>query len=274
MNTVNNNQAPDAYQLLVTKCGKWVECSKADFDCVRANPGMWPDIKVRALYVESLQSGGITPDWKLVPVRPTPEMLEQLRYGWSDISTAHVFDRWKRTVAAVPQTPTTEQYSAVQQPQVEQEPAGETEFMPGTTGFTMACFRASDAPVGTKLYTHPQPPRQPLTDKRIDELLVESALVPVVPLYKTIARAVEREHRIGQSAAPQQPQAAADDAQEQCRTALQAIEKLNGELGKVSDQRDVLLEALKHIARMTTDGYAERHALEAIAEVSVEGGDV
>lgn len=33
--------------------------------------------------------------------------------------------------------------------------------------------------------------------------------------------------------------------------ALQAIERLNAELGRVSEQRDGLLEALKHIATMT-----------------------
>ena len=31
-------------------------------------------------------------------------------------------------------------------------PVGEADYMPGTTGFTMACFKADDVPVGTKLY--------------------------------------------------------------------------------------------------------------------------
>lgn len=35
---------------------------------------------------------------------------------------------------------------------------GEASAMPGTSGFTMACFKASDVPVGTKLYTTPQAP--------------------------------------------------------------------------------------------------------------------
>ena len=52
------------------------------------------------------------------------------------------------------------------QPQVEQEPVGEAGSMPGTDGFTMACFRASDVPVGTKLYTRPHH-RQPLNDDEI-----------------------------------------------------------------------------------------------------------
>lgn len=33
-------------------------------------------------------------------------------------------------------------------------PAGVAEAMPGTSGFTMAVFRAEDVPVGTKLYIH------------------------------------------------------------------------------------------------------------------------
>ena len=47
--------------------------------------------------------------WKPVPLELTQAMLDQLRFGWSDISTAHVFDRWKRTVAAGPQPPVVEQ---------------------------------------------------------------------------------------------------------------------------------------------------------------------
>lgn len=36
------------------------------------------------------------------------------------------------------------------------EPVGEAGSMPGTDGFTMACFKASDVPIGTKLYTADQ----------------------------------------------------------------------------------------------------------------------
>ena len=43
----------------------------------------------------------------------------------------------------------------------------------------------------------PLPARQPLTNERIDELPVECALVPDVPIYKTFARAVEAAHKIG-----------------------------------------------------------------------------
>ena len=36
-----------------------------------------------------------------------------------------------------------------------QEPIGTTEGMPGTTGFTMACFHADKVPIGSKLYALP-----------------------------------------------------------------------------------------------------------------------
>ena len=36
-----------------------------------------------------------------------------------------------------------------------QEPIGTTGGMPGTTGFTMACFHADKVPIGSKLYTLP-----------------------------------------------------------------------------------------------------------------------
>lgn len=41
--------------------------------------------------------------------------------------------------------------------QVQGGPIGEVGTMPGTSGFTMACFRAGEVPVGTKIYTTPQP---------------------------------------------------------------------------------------------------------------------
>ena len=47
--------------------------------------------------------------------------------------------------------------------------------------------------------------------------------------------------------------------------------KCGHELAAMTVQRDELLEALKHIAVMTNDGYAERTARAAIAEA---GGDV
>lgn len=46
----------------------------------------------------------------------------------------------------------------------------------------------------------PRTQRQPLTDEQVDEILVEAALVPVVPIYKTLARAIEAAHGIKEGA--------------------------------------------------------------------------
>lgn len=37
------------------------------------------------------------------------------------------------------------------------EPVGYAGAMPGATGFTMACFKAADVPLGTALYARPAP---------------------------------------------------------------------------------------------------------------------
>ena len=49
---------------------------------------------------------------------------------------------------------------ALREALAEQEPVGEAGTMPGTSGFTMACFKASEVSLGTKLYTSPQPAQQ------------------------------------------------------------------------------------------------------------------
>ena len=65
------------------------------------------------------------------------------------------------------------------------EPVGEAVSMPGTSGFTMACFKSADAPIGTKLYTAPP---SPLTEQdkedagryTIDEI-TEAVLYAEIP---------------------------------------------------------------------------------------------
>jgi hypothetical protein len=47
------------------------------------------------------------------------------------------------------------------------EPVGEAEYMPGTTGFTMCCFKASDIPVGTKLYAGQPPAQEPTINQQL-----------------------------------------------------------------------------------------------------------
>ena len=51
-------------------------------------------------------------------------------------------------------------------------------------------------PIGTKLYTAPQPTRQPLTDEQIDNMVVTASLAER-DLFRRFARAVERAHGIG-----------------------------------------------------------------------------
>lgn len=47
-----------------------------------------------------------------------------------------------------------------------QEPVGTTHAMPGASAFTVACFNASDVPVGTKLYALPGARSQPAPSVR------------------------------------------------------------------------------------------------------------
>lgn len=71
--------------------------------------------------------------------------------------------KFTETIRGVPCIAVTEHehlmraYAQQARAQVQGEPIGEVGTMPGTSGFTMACFRADEVPVGTKIYTAPQP---------------------------------------------------------------------------------------------------------------------
>lgn len=75
---------------------------------------------------------------------------------------------------------------------VQQEQAGETAgeagTMPGTSGFTMACFHADKVPVGTKLYTRPQ---QPLSDEQLRLALTGSPTGHITDTVRGIAMDVQ-----------------------------------------------------------------------------------
>ena len=289
--------------------------------------------------------------WKLVPVEPTEDMLSCIRDHVRD------YPRWwehsyRDLIKAAPQPPTTEQSSAVEQqqsdqdglrasneyllgcmrdwselairlrtrvaelesqvaaPSVVEQPQGEQEPVAvigdGWTLLWVGCgpiahiVKKHGLRIGDKLYTHPQPKREPLTDEQVPNGVLSAISLAGMTLLKTqhgyelkkLGPTVA--HGIGQEAASPQPtsedcsgveqkpsaiiafeegkreprlvawnqlpigqhclykrptlQAADHDAQEQCRTALQAIEKLNAELGRVSEQRDKLLVALKSLA--------------------------
>lgn len=91
-------------------------------------------------------AGNMVPaGWKPVPVVPTDDM------------------------EAAAQPPTTEQSSAVEQPQVEQEPVASVVGTGRLGGHFDWCKPDSQdyLPPGALLYTHPQPKREPLTDEQI-----------------------------------------------------------------------------------------------------------
>ena len=129
--------------------------------------------------------------WKLVPVEPTAEMLN----AWCEAENKtskhlHASDvmqaGYRAMLAAAPQPP------VVEQPQVEQEPTpnGATHRQPKQGAFykrvdgkwyvwsrmeTGEPHRWYISPGTTEsclepLYTHPHPPRQPLTDDQIGEI--------------------------------------------------------------------------------------------------------
>lgn len=92
--------------------------------------------------------------------------------------------------------------AALEQPQVEQEPIGEVGAMPGTTGFTMACFLAADAPIGTKLYANQQPKRESLTEDEIFSAIrplcnSDTNCKAIIGVSMDEYRAIEEAHGIG-----------------------------------------------------------------------------
>jgi hypothetical protein len=63
-------------------------------------------------------------------------------------------DKWYWLIAEAPETTSNESTKVMSETN---RPVGETSYMPGTNGFTMAVFNASDVPVGSKLYLSAQP---------------------------------------------------------------------------------------------------------------------
>lgn len=90
--------------------------------------------------------------------------------------------------------------AALEQPQVEQEPVaviGDVWTLNWVgSGPIDQIVKKHGLKIGDKLYTHPQPPRQPLTEMEIVEL---RQLTPgtLDVQFVTFARAIERAHRIG-----------------------------------------------------------------------------
>ena len=166
-------------------------------------------------------AGNMVPaGWKLVPVEPTQEMLDQLRFGWSDISTAQIIDRWKRTVDAAPQPPTVKECLTVEQPQANQPamtPIAQRKLDSLLTdGYAISGYSVYHErkhqhgfvtgaglvgwwkPDGAE---YPQPKQEPLTDEQIFALFesvwtdgTHTGLVP--PMAIRLSRAIEAAHNI------------------------------------------------------------------------------
>lgn len=101
---------------------------------------------------------------------PTDEQImatvQQKGFGFSQSRPlAQQWDQVCELIRAVVRERNT--HPAPQVAVVQQEPVGVVGEMPGTSGFTMACFHADKVPVGSNLYTHPAPQQKPLTDEQI-----------------------------------------------------------------------------------------------------------
>lgn len=82
---------------------------------------------------------------------------------------------------------------ASEQEQAGEAVVGEAGTMPGTSGFTMACFHADKVPLGTKLYTRPL---EPLTQTKLIALWADKSDGPSNAEIVSFARAIERAHGI------------------------------------------------------------------------------
>ena len=145
---------------------------------------LWPDIDVPVTALRTLlalrrstetDKPGVREGWKLVPVEPTIEMLDAMpslpAIKLADPLAGRLkpaqYQNRVRYLAALSASPLTEE-----------QPVGEAGPMPGTTGFTMAAFKAADVPVGTKLYVAPVPhTARPIdTDDQVEELAKECGI--------------------------------------------------------------------------------------------------
>ena len=146
------------------------------------------------------QTGGIPPNWQLVPMEATGEMIDAAR-GLSSFPDGV----YRNMLAAAPQPPTTEQSSAVQ-PQVEQEPGyldGGSRYkvthlktsgycIIGLPGELLGCWVALVDATDNKHIDGPQPKREPLTDDDVERLWYQNRGVSL-----PFTRAIERAHGIG-----------------------------------------------------------------------------
>lgn len=119
----------------------------------------------------------------------TQKLAEALRLAYEAMSGSTDKTLLPRAHRAVEQALAAHE---AEQEQAGEAVVGEAGTMPGTSGFTMACFHANKVPIGTKLYTRPQ---QPLSDEQIN-LIISSSEVheyhpgAVLELIRAIESAV------------------------------------------------------------------------------------
>lgn len=80
---------------------EWKRCSAAHHLHVQAHPNEWPGYETRALYATQQPAPAVSQGWKLVPVEPTPPMLQAL---WAYKSDS-LQDAYSAMLAAAPQAP-------------------------------------------------------------------------------------------------------------------------------------------------------------------------
>ena len=152
-------------------------------------------------------AGNMVPvGWKLVPVEPNCSMVLAGERSLGQHDFLRLDSAYRAMLDAAPQPPTTEQSSAVEQPQGEQKPVAwiREEWSSRTLNFdgppTVPSVRDElTKPVWTPLYTNPQPKRDPLTDECIYEISEDlkwyDGDCDRYDIYG-IARAIEAAHNI------------------------------------------------------------------------------
>ena len=188
----------------------------------------WAEVLRATLEQPQVQSGGIPPDWKLVPAEPTIPMLHRADgltcIDFAALGEEGAFDLdelkeiYRAMLAAAPQPPAAEKSSGVEQPQSvtdchQAQPQGEHEpvawINPGAMEWgKRQCEKVlkltrkaqPEYDFTEPLYTRP-PARQPLTDAQIDDhmlaLLYDGEDLPDPWGFKQGVRAAERAHGIG-----------------------------------------------------------------------------
>ena len=168
----------------------------------------WTDFpKGTKLYIQQQPKREPLTDEQIVSMANPTQYLPEAPEGWVrfGFSRKHLVGFARAVLAAAPQPP------VVEQPQGEQEPVawlktwdsvGHAQTGMRRVDLTPECetWLANMFPAITPLYTHPQPPRQPLTVEQIDGIIRDldpSWLDTPTGFEEEFCRAIERAHEIG-----------------------------------------------------------------------------